>query len=96
MNEPSDPISTILRELRADISERQHGTVLDYTQLQDRISRLNKAVKDYDIATIGHGAMIGDFEERLRRVEQHLNLPPMKAALAGLPEIVRASGRNGR
>ena len=76
MNERSDPISTILRELRADISERQLGAVLDDAQLHDRISRLNKAVIDYDSSMFGHGASLSDLELRLRRTEDHLKLPP--------------------
>jgi hypothetical protein len=29
---------------------------------------------DYHGATIGHGVLINEYEERLRRVEQHLNI----------------------
>jgi hypothetical protein len=43
-------------------------------RLGDQIFSLRRAVMDYHGATIGHGVLINEYEERLRRVEQHLNI----------------------
>ena len=48
-------------------------------RLSDRISHLNRAVLEYHSSAVGHGVLISEFEERLRRVEQHLKLPPNEA-----------------
>ncbi len=48
-------------------------------RLSERINHLNRAVMEYHSSTIGHGVLITEFEERLQRVEQHLNLRPDEA-----------------
>lgn len=48
-------------------------------RLSDRINHLNRAVLEYHSSAVGHGVLISEFEERLRRVEQHLKLPPHEA-----------------
>jgi hypothetical protein len=35
---------------------------------------------EYHSSAIGHGVLIGELEERLRRVEERLGLPPRDAA----------------
>ena len=47
-------------------------------RLSDRIGHLNRAVIEYHSSAIGHGLLITEFEERLRRVEEHLKLPPQE------------------
>ena len=43
-------------------------------RLGERISRLNRAVMEYHSSKIGHGSLINEFEDRLRRVEEHLKI----------------------
>ena len=43
-------------------------------ELGDQIVGLRRAVVEYHSVVIGHGVLISEFEARLRRVEQHLNL----------------------
>jgi len=45
-------------------------------RLSDRITHLQRAVMEYHSSTIGHGLLYSEIDERLRRVEQHLKLPP--------------------
>ncbi len=45
-------------------------------QLGDQIVGLRRAVVEYHSVVIGHGVLISELEARVRRVEQHLNLPP--------------------
>lgn len=66
----------------ADVNARINSLAADVAsdllnmekRLGDQIFTLRRAVMDYHGATLGHGVLIGEFEERLRRVEQHLNL----------------------
>ncbi|MGD0763117.1 MAG: hypothetical protein ABR929_07995 [Roseiarcus sp.] len=45
-------------------------------QLGDQIVGLRRAVVEYHSVVIGHGVLISELEARVRRVEQHLGLPP--------------------
>jgi hypothetical protein len=42
-----------------------------------QISGLRRAVIEYHTSVIGHGVVISELEARVRRVEQHLNLPSL-------------------
>ncbi len=44
--------------------------------LTSQVSGLRQTVIEYDASVHGHGILISELEQRLRRVEQHLNLPP--------------------
>jgi len=46
-------------------------------QLGEQIVGLRRAVVEYHSVVIGHGVLISELEARVRRVEQHLNLPPI-------------------
>ena len=47
--------------------------------LGEQVVGLRRAVVEYHTSVIGHGIIISDLEARLRRVEQHLDLPPLDA-----------------
>jgi len=69
-----------MRSLRADvasdIASLQQRLSDQEKRLSDQIAGLRRGVMEYHSSAIGHGVLISEFEERLRRVEQHLNLPP--------------------
>jgi hypothetical protein len=72
-----------LHSLRADVASDLHrldakieGVRRD---LSDQIGGLRRAVVEYHSSAVGHGMLITELEERIRRVEQHLNLPPIEA-----------------
>lgn len=62
-----------VKSLRADVAS---DLISVEQRLSERISHLNRAVMEYHSSAVGHGVLIGEFEERLRRVEQHLKLSP--------------------
>ena len=43
---------------------------------KDDLADLRQAVTQYHASVLGHGILISELDARLRRVEQHLNLPP--------------------
>jgi len=65
-----------VRSLRADVAS-------DFLTVEKRLSEqivgLRRAVMEYHSSAIGHGVLISELDERLRRVEQHLNLPAADA-----------------
>lgn len=60
-----DELTGEVRSLRSDV-----------TGLRADVTGLRQAVVEYHSAVIGHGVLISELEARMRRVEQHLNLPP--------------------
>jgi hypothetical protein len=48
-------------------------------QLGEQISGLRRTVVEYHSVVIGHGVLISELEARMRRVEQHLDLPAFDA-----------------
>jgi hypothetical protein len=74
-NDVADVRSEV-KSLRADVASDMINLE---KRLGDRISHLNRAVVEYHSSAVGHGILISEFEDRLRRVEQHLNLPPVES-----------------
>ena len=70
-----------IHSLRADVASDVHAldAKIDATgkDLSDQIVGLRRAVVEYHSAVIGHGVLISELEARVRRLEQHLNLPSM-------------------
>jgi cell division septum initiation protein DivIVA len=62
------------REMRLDI--RRLDTRVD--DLTSQVASLREEVRSYQAAMVGHGVLISEHNARLYRVEQHLNLPPLK------------------
>lgn len=75
MIQKDDPVSIIFHEMRVGIDEQKRGVSADEEHLYARLSRVNKAMKDYHASRGQQWASLSNIEERLRRVEQHLNLP---------------------
>ena len=63
-----------MTSLRADVASDMIDLRKD---LSEQIVGLRRAVVEYHTSVIGHGIIISDLEARLRRVEQHLNLPTL-------------------
>jgi hypothetical protein len=74
-NDVADVRSEV-KSLRADVAS---DMISLEKRLGDRINHLNRAVVEYHSSAVGHGILISEFEDRLRRVEQHLNLPPVES-----------------
>ena len=45
--------------------------------LEHGLASLRQAVTEYHSSVLGHGIPISELDERVRRIEQHLNLPPV-------------------
>jgi hypothetical protein len=65
-------VKSDMRSLRADVAA---DILTTRKELSEQIVGLRRAVIDYHTSVIGHGVIISELEARIRRVEQHLNLP---------------------
>jgi hypothetical protein len=63
-----------MHSLRADVAADLLST---RKELGEQIVGLRRAVIEYHTSVIGHGVLISELEARMRRVEQHLNLPSL-------------------
>jgi hypothetical protein len=67
-------ISADMRTLRADVAADILST---RKELGEQIMGLRRAVMEYHTSVMGHGSLISELEARVRRVEQHPNLPSL-------------------
>ncbi len=58
--------------LRADVAS---DMIVNRKEMTEQVAGLRRAVVEYHTSVIGHGILISELEARVRRVEQHLNLP---------------------
>lgn len=80
-------VKSDMHSLRADVAsdllaiEARQAAEHERTRksVGEQIVGLRRAVVDYHTSVIGHGVIISELEARLRRVEQHLDLPPLDA-----------------
>ncbi|WP_442580640.1 hypothetical protein ACSBOB_01150 [Mesorhizobium sp. ASY16-5R] len=61
-----------MHSLRADVAS---DLLVARKETSEQIVGLRRAVIEYHSSVIGHGVLISELEARVRRVEQHLNLP---------------------
>ncbi len=66
-------VASDLMNLEERIDERLKA---QEKRLSDQISGLRRSVMEYHSSTIGHGVLLTEFEERLRRLEEHVGLTP--------------------
>jgi hypothetical protein len=65
-----------LQSLRADVAS---DMLTMQKETRDQIVGLRRAVIEYHSTVVGHGLINSELEERVRRLEQHLNLPSLEA-----------------
>jgi hypothetical protein len=72
-----------LTSLRADVASDfvtlGAKVASDNKATRDQIVGLRRAVIEYHSVVVGHGILISELEARVRRMEQHLNLPSLDA-----------------
>lgn len=69
-----------VKSLRADVASdliaMEARQAAEHKQTREQIVGLRRAVVEYHTSVIGHGILISELEARVRRLEQHLELPP--------------------
>jgi hypothetical protein len=89
MTEPENIVLQLLREMRAEMNSEfadvrsgvqslradvASDLLTTEKRLAEQIVGLRRAVMEYHSSAIGHGVLINELEERLRRIEQRLNI----------------------
>jgi hypothetical protein len=89
MTEPENIVLQLLREMRAEMNyefadvrsgvqslraDVASDLLTTEKRLAEQIVGLRRAVMEYHSSAIGHGVLINELEERLRRIEQRLNI----------------------
>jgi hypothetical protein len=66
-------------DLRSEIGSLRADVAADIATIRkevgEQVAGLRRAVVEYHSSVIGHGVLISELEARVRRVEQHLDLP---------------------
>jgi hypothetical protein len=68
-----DDVRSDVKSLAADVAS---DMLLLEKRLGDQISSLRRSVMEYHSSAVGHGVLLSEFEERLRKVEQRLDIAP--------------------
>lgn len=77
-------IDGVRDDLRSEMRSEMHSLRADVAsdmmtlekRLSDQIVGLRRAVVEYHSSAVGHGVLLSELEERLRRLERHVGLPP--------------------
>ncbi len=72
-------VASDVREMKGDMREVKtdiRGLKSDMADVRGEVADLRQAVTQYHSAVLGHGILISELDERLRRVERHLGLNP--------------------
>jgi chromosome segregation ATPase len=77
-------VESLRTELKSDMHSLRADVAADLLstrkELSEQIVGLRRAVIEYHTSVIGHGILISELEARVRRVEQHLNLPSLNGS----------------
>jgi hypothetical protein len=67
-------------DLRSELHSLRADVASDLLNLEKRVNdqfvTLRRSVMEYHSTTIGHGMLYSELEERIRRIEQRLDLSP--------------------
>ena len=69
-------VHSLRADVGSDIMNLEKQIKEQEKRLSDQIVGLRRSVMEYHSSTIGHGVLLTEFEERLRRLEQHVGLTP--------------------
>jgi len=72
-------INSLRADVASDLLNLEKRTSEQFKRTGEQIAGLQRAVVEYHSAVVGHGFLISDLDARMRRVERHLDLPPLDA-----------------
>ncbi len=69
-------ITSLRAQFVSDLATFEKRSREQEGRLSDQIGGRRSAATEYRFAAISHGVLLTEFEERLRRLERHVGLPP--------------------
>jgi len=76
MRSANGPDIAAVYQLLTQIAQTVTGHDRKLDDLAAGLVSLREAVTNYHAPVLGHGILIGELDERVRRIERHLNLEP--------------------
>jgi hypothetical protein len=76
-------INSLRADVASDLLTLRAEVKADFKAMGDQVAGVRRALFEHPSSVIGHGVLISELEARLRRVEKHLDLPPVDAFLMG-------------
>lgn len=70
-------VAADVREMRVEL--RGKADKSEVAAVKADVASLRQTLTEYHASVLGHGVMISSLEDRVRRIERHLNLPPHAA-----------------
>lgn len=70
-------VAADVREMREELRGKADKSAI--AEVKHDVVSLRQTLTEYHASVLGHGVMISDLEDRVRRIERHLNLPPHAA-----------------
>ena len=71
-----EEVASDMKSLRADVAS---DLLNMQKETREQIVGVRRALIEYHSSVVGHGMQISELQDRVRRLEQHLNLPPLGA-----------------
>ena len=78
-DELKSDIQALRRDAASDLIVLQAKQAEEHKHTREQITGLRRAVMEYHASVIGHGILISELEARVRRAQQHLDLPSIDA-----------------
>ena len=72
-------INSLRADVASDLVAMQAKSDAEHKATREQVDGLRRQVFEYHSSVIGHGMLISELEARVRRVEKHLDLPPIGA-----------------
>ena len=70
-------LRTQLRTEMNDVRSKIHDLWSQMNDMRSQIGGLRQQVTEYHSSVLGHGILISELDQRVRRLEEHLGLPPV-------------------
>jgi hypothetical protein len=69
-----------IADVRSEVNSLRADVASDLMTLEkrlgDQIAGLRRSVLDYHSSIVGHGALLSELDDRVRRIERHIGLTP--------------------
>ena len=72
-------INSLRADVASDLLAMQAKSDAEHKATREQVDGLRRQVFEYHSSVVGHGMLISELEARMRRVENHLDLPPIGA-----------------
>jgi hypothetical protein len=70
-------IAQVQREHGHQLAELRAQLRKEMNDVRSQIGGLRQQVTEYHSSVLGHGILISELDQRVRRLEEHLGLPPV-------------------